>query len=154
MRLSKDLSKTLVSVCRPLIEDLKLELVDIDCKRENGRTILEVVIDKEGGVTVDDCALVSRKISLILDIEDVIPFKYYLEVGSPGVFRKLRTGKEFERYTGSRVKAMTRLPVEGETQFIGILRRFGEGKVVLANGEQSVELELDGIKEIHLFPDI
>jgi len=86
-----------------------------------------------GGVTHEDCANVSRELGTILDVEDAVPGgTYLLEVSSPGLDRKLWRPADFERFTSSRVKLMTREPVNGNRHFEGRLERFGGGKLVLA----------------------
>ena len=77
MLLTNGLSRTLTDLIQPVIADLGLELIEISSKQDKERNILEIVIDKENGVTVDDCAIVSRKVSLLLDVEDIIQQKYF-----------------------------------------------------------------------------
>ena len=94
--------------------------------------MLRVFIDKPGGVTHQDCEMVSREMGTILDVEDAVPGgSYSLEVSSPGLDRKLARPADFERFVGSRVKLTTREPIEGNRFFEGRLESFQEGRLVL-----------------------
>ncbi|NQU65869.1 MAG: ribosome maturation factor RimP [SAR324 cluster bacterium] len=154
MLLSENLSNTLTELIQPLAQISGLELVEIALKQGDGYTILDVVIDKSGGVTIDDCATLSKKISLTLDIEDLIPFKYHLEVGSPGIFRKLKSDKEIENHVHERVKAVFFEPVSGHLKFVGTLVRFQDQKVFIQKESEELVADLQQIKSIQLFPDI
>ena len=96
----------------------------------------------QGGVTHEDCAAVSREVSAILDVEDAVPGgSYTLEVSSPGLDRRLVRPADYERFTGSRVKLMTREPIEGNRHFEGRLESFREGRLVLELGRQREKRE-------------
>lgn len=90
-----------------LLAPMGLQLVDIEYRKEGRDFVLRLFIDKEGGVTLDDCAAVSREFSELLDIEDFIQEHYSLEVSSPGLNRPLKTDADFERYRGRLVKIRT-----------------------------------------------
>src|SRR5271155_5394240 len=91
-----------------------LEVVEVEMRGAGKARMLRIYIDKPGGVTHEDCANLSREVSTIFDVEDVIPGdSYVLEVSSPGLDRKLSRAADFERFTGSRVKITTRDPVNG-----------------------------------------
>jgi ribosome maturation factor RimP len=154
MRLTKEISERLLALVGPVVTETGLELVEINLKRENEREILDIVIDSERGVTVDDCALISEKVSLLLDIEDLFQHKYYLEVGSPGIFRELKSEKDFLKNTGKRVKAKFRSPVNGYKQFIGLLQACRGTLIVLSDGTQEFEVALANLKKIQLYPEL
>ncbi|MBU2510116.1 ribosome maturation factor RimP [bacterium] len=154
MRLSKDISKKLSDIIGPVIEESGMELVEISSRQEQNRNILVVNIDKETGITVDDCAAVSEKVSLLLDVEDIIQQQYYLEIGSPGIFRELKKERDFLRSLNKRVKAVLRAPIKGKKQFIGILKQYEDQLITLANEEAEVSIRLENLKRIQLFPDI
>ena len=101
-----------------------LELVEVEFRGGGKSRMLRIFIDKPGGVTHEDCANLSREVGTILDVEDVVPGSYMLEVSSPGLDRKLSRPADFERFTGSRVKIMTREPVNGNRHFDGRLQSF------------------------------
>src|SRR5260221_12127965 len=112
---------------------LGLEVVEVELRGVGGKSrMLRIFIDKPAGVTHEDCAQVSREVSTILDVEDAMSGgPYVLEVSSPGLDRKLFRASDFERFQGSRVKLMTRNPVNGNRQFEGRLERFESGKLTL-----------------------
>jgi ribosome maturation factor RimP len=126
--------------------------------------------DQLAGVTHEDCANYSRELGTILDVEDAVPGSgYLLEVSSPGLDRKLVKPADFERFSGSRVKIMTRDPVDGNRHFDGRLCSVGDGRIALAphreskkgkkrqNTEQqaqAVEIELSNIERARLVPEI
>lgn len=152
--LSKNISKQLNSLIKPVVDELGFELVGISQKQENSRSILEIIIDKEQGITLDDCALVSEKISLLLDVEDIFQNKYYLEVGSPGIFRELTREQDFKRSLGKRIKANLKNPVKGQRQWVGMLKVHADQRIIIGVAHGEIPIDLDNIKSIQLFPDI
>src|SRR5260370_37540931 len=116
-----------------------LEVVDVEWRGSANARMLRVFLDKPGaasgdpmaGVTTGDCANFSREFGTILDLEDAMPGSYTLEVTSPGLDRKLTKAADFERFTGSRMKLMTRRPVNNNRYFEGRLESFREGKLTL-----------------------
>ena len=116
-----------------------LEVVDIEFRGSGKARMLRVFLDKPGaasgdplaGVTHGDCANFSREFGTILDVEDAVPGSYTLEVSSPGLDRKLTKAAEFERFVGSRMRLMTRQPVNNNRYFEGRLERFHEGLLTL-----------------------
>ncbi len=117
-----------------------LEVVLVECLKMKSHWLVRVYIDKEGGVTVDDCALVSDKLGDVLDVHDVPPGQYTLEISSPGLDRPLHRDKDFIRYRGSRIHVRLLEKLEGRRDFRGELTAYeddAEGKVVVlvANGE-------------------
>ncbi len=101
------LNEQIVELVTPVVEDLGLELVDLEYKREGHGWILRFFLDKPGGITLDDCADASREISSLLDVEDIIDTAYYLEVSSPGIDRPLKKLMDFDRFSGQLVKIKT-----------------------------------------------
>jgi ribosome maturation factor RimP len=118
-------------ILRPLLDAEGLSLVDVEYKREQGGWVLRVFIDKEGGVTLDDCAQVSREFGQLLDVEDIIPTSYHLEVSSPGLDRPLKREEDFVKYSGRRVRIKTTEQVSGRRNFKGALLGCTEGKVMV-----------------------
>ncbi len=118
-------------IIEPVINALGVELDDIEFKKMRGKALLRVFIEKEGGVTIDDCEAVSREIEAVLDVEDPIPCAYVLEVSSPGLDRPLKSEKDFRRFSGRTVRVVTREPVDGQTFFIGRLVEAGDEKISL-----------------------
>jgi len=145
-----------------------VELVEIELKGGGKARTLRLTIDKPEGVTHEDCANVSREVSTILDVEDVVPGgSYLLEVSSPGLDRKLLRPEDYKRFTGSRIKVMTREPVNGSRHFEGRLQSFEDGKLLLeilsekkkpkpghAHPGQKIEIDLANVEKANLVPEI
>jgi len=144
-----------------------LEVVEIELRGGGKNRMLRVFLDKPAGVTHEDCALFSREFGTILDVEDVVPGgTYVLEVSSPGLDRKLNRAADYERFAGSRVKLMTRQPVNGNRNFEGRLESFRDGRLTLDLSEarkkkrpaldasQKVEIELTNVEKANLVPEI
>src|SRR6476660_3440629 len=109
-----------------------LETVEVELRGGGKARMLRIVIDKPSGVTHEDCANLSRELGTILDVEDAVPGgSYTLEVSSPGLDRKLLKAADYERFAGSRVKLMTRQPVNGNRHFEGKLESFRDGRLTL-----------------------
>lgn len=130
----------------PLIEENNFELVDVEYVREGSNWFLRVYIDKEGGITVDDCELVSRALSDLLDVEDYIPDAYILEVSSPGLGRQLKKDKDFKRSIGEVIELKLYKAINKQKEFEGVLVSFDEETL-------TIELE-DGNQESFQRTDI
>lgn len=111
----------------PIVEDMELELVDIEYVKEGRDWFLRVFIDKETGVDIEECGLVSERLSEKLDEADPIEHNYFLEVSSPGAERPLKNHAHFEKAIGKNVFIKVYEPIEGEKTFEGILTSF-DGK--------------------------
>ena len=118
-------------IIEPVIKGLGVALEDMELRKMGRRVFLRVIIDKEGGVTIDNCELVSREIEAQLDVEDPIPYPYTLEVSSPGLDRPLKTPGDFKRFCGKTVRIVTSAPVENQTFFIGEIIEAGDTEVTL-----------------------
>lgn len=108
----------------PIFQELSLELVDIEYVKEGKNWYLRVYIDKDTGVDIEDCGLVSERLSEKLDELDPIPHNYFLEVSSPGAERPLKKEKDFEKAIGKNVFVKTYEPIDGEKGFEGKLLEF------------------------------
>jgi ribosome maturation factor RimP len=140
--MSKELVEKARQVMIPPVEAAGYELVDVDWKREQTGWVLRAYIDKPGGISHEDCERVSRELSPVLDVHDVIPQAYNLEVSSPGLDRPLRTAEHFRRFIGRRAKVRLLEGLEGRRNFAGA--------IVAVDGERNqVTLDVDG-KEYHL----
>ncbi|MFD1705913.1 ribosome maturation factor RimP [Siminovitchia sediminis] len=111
----------------PILDDLQLELVDIEYVKEGKNWYLRLFIDKENGVDIEECGIVSERLGEKLDEMDPIPHNYFLEVSSPGAERPLKKAQDFTKAVGKQVNIKTYEPVEGEKEF--------EGKLTEFNGE-------------------
>jgi ribosome maturation factor RimP len=125
----------------PVLLSGGLELVEVEYRREARGWVLRLYVDKEGGITLDDCAQISREIGRNLDVEDFITTPYILEVSSPGLTRSLKTEKDFMKYRNCLVKVRTNQPVENRRQFTGRLQGVAE---------EGIQIEVDG--KIFLVP--
>lgn len=115
----------------PLIKQHQFELVDVEYVKEGGSWYLRAYIDKPGGITVDDCELVSRALSDLLDEHDFIEDAYILEVSSPGLGRPLKKDKDFARSIGEEVDVKTFRVIQHQKDFTGILKAYDKEKIVL-----------------------
>lgn len=106
-----DIVSRVTELAQPLAASLGLELVEVEYKQEGRQMVLRLFIDREGGVSLDDCSAVSRELSEVLDVEDFIPGHYNLEVSSPGLNRPLKRLADYERFTGRLVKIRTFEPL-------------------------------------------
>ncbi|HEU5452187.1 MAG TPA: ribosome maturation factor RimP [Terriglobales bacterium] len=139
-----------------------LEVVEVELRGGGKARMLRVTIDKPAGVTHEDCGNVSRELGTILDVEDAVPGgSYTLEVSSPGLDRKLLKASDYERFAGSRVKLMTREPIEGSRHFEGRLHGIQDGRIRLQriatrkNRQEAGEMEiaLANVEKANLVPE-
>jgi ribosome maturation factor RimP len=117
----QDVIKKVEAVVRPILDGYGFEWVDAEYLSEQSRWVLRLYIDKPGGITLDDISLVSREASSILDVEDVIPHRYVLEVSSPGLARPLAKPAHFERALGKRASIKARTPLDGRRNFKAVI---------------------------------
>lgn len=124
----------------PLITEHQFELVDVEFVKEGSNRYLRLYIDKEGGITVNDCELISRPLSDMLDVEDYIEESYILEVSSPGLGRPLKKDKDFKRSLGEEVEIRLFRPVDRSKEWTGILKAYDAQTVTIEteDGEEKV----------------
>ncbi|WP_455488401.1 ribosome maturation factor RimP [Haemophilus sp.] len=144
------LEQNLQEMLQGAVEDLGCELWGIECQRAGCFMTVRLFIDKEGGVTVDDCADVSRQVSAILDVEDPIADKYNLEVSSPGLDRPLFTLPQFERYVGQDISVYLRIPVMERRKWQGKLERIENDMVTLIVDDQEQVLVFGNIQKANV----
>lgn len=142
--------QTVESLILPVLKDLGLELVDIEYRREGRGWVLRIYIDKEGGITLDDCARVSRQAGDLIDIDDLIPNEYCLEVSSPGLDRPLKKEQDFIKYKDRRIQLNTFAPIDTRRNFKGIIKDFREGKLFLDAQGEPFEIPLENIAKAKL----
>ena len=126
----------------------------VDCERVSGANLLRILIDKDGGVTVDDCALVSNHLIRLFEVEGVSYDR--LEVSSPGLDRPLITHEDYERFKGELVSVQTNLPINGRKNFKGVLGGLNaEQEVVISiENDQQISIDIREIKRTKLVPKI
>ena len=134
----------------PIVEEKGVEIYDIEFVKEAGEFYLRVYIDKEGGVTIDDCEAVSRRLSDELDRADYIEDGYILEVSSPGLGRTLKKDRHFGKSIGDEVEVKLYKPVDKQKEFIGILKAYDEKTVTIEDEQGERVFERDQIAKIRL----
>ena len=115
----------------PIVEANNFELVDVEYVKEAGTWYLRIYIDKEGGIFINDCELVSRVLSEIMDQDDPIEDAYILEVSSPGLGRPIKKDKDFQRNLGDEVEIRTYKPINKQKEFVGLLDSWDKETVTL-----------------------
>ena len=122
----------------PILERMHFELVDVEYVKEGGTWYLRAYIDKEGGITVNDCEAVAREMNEILDREDFVEDSYVFEVSSPGLGRPLKKEKDYVRSMGKEIEIRTYRAINREKEFYGILSAYDESTVTIEteNGEK------------------
>ena len=120
----------------PIMEENGFELVDVEYVKEGSSWYLRAYIDKAGGITIDDCELVSRALSDLLDKEDFIETAYILEVSSPGLLRPIKKDKDFERNMGRNVEVRCFKMIDKQKEFTGILLAYDADSVTVKTSEK------------------
>ena len=134
----------------PIVERRGFELVDVEYVKEAGTWYLRGYIDKEGGITINDCEAVSREFSDLLDEADFIDDSYVMEISSPGLDRPLKKEKDFIRSVGKRVEIRTYRPIEKQKEFTGVLTAFDADTVTILEDEKEMVFQKKDIALIRL----
>ena len=134
------------ALAKPVVEEEGCELWSVEYIREAGTWYLRVLIDKDGGVGIDDCERISRRLDPILDDADPIPDSYVFEVGSAGAERELKRPSDFERYIGAEVEVKLYQPYQGKKSYVGSLEAYEDGNVTVS----SVLLKKEQIAQVKL----
>ncbi len=146
-RIVKEVSR----IAESLLPEFGMEMVDVEFRFERGRWTLRVFIDKEGGVTLEDCATVSRDLGDVVEGENIIDRPYVLEVSSPGFDRPLRKEQDFIRSIGRLITIEMARPVNKRRNFTGRLAYVKDGTVrILVDDADLFELPIDGIKRARI----
>jgi len=143
--------EALIELLEPAVSAMGYELTDIDAHLGR-RGLLRLFIDREGGVTVEDCQRVSEQVSALLDVEDPLPGSYVLEVSSPGFDRRLRKRTHFERFVGERTRVELRDALDGRRNFVGTLVGVDDDVVSLEVDGRTWSLPLNDIAVARLAP--
>jgi len=134
----------------PAIVGLGYELVGVEYRPNQRGSLLRIYIDKQGGVGVDDCALVSQQVSGVLDVEDPIPGQYNLEVSSPGLDRPVFKPGDYDRFAGARIRVRMSGLYEGRRKITGVLVGLREGAVVIDEDGVEHRVPLERIEKANL----
>ncbi|MCR5204253.1 MAG: ribosome maturation factor RimP [Lachnospiraceae bacterium] len=137
----------------PIVASLGFSVVDVEYVKEGADYYLRAYIDKEGGITVDDCEKVSRSLEEKLDTEDFIPNAYILEVSSPGLGRQLKKEKHYLANIGEKVDVKLYKAIDKVKDFVGILKAYENGRFVFEVDGKKIELEASAISKINLHVD-
>ncbi len=137
----------------PICERHGVEIYDVEYVEEVGEWYLRAYIDKEGGVTINDCEAVSREMSDALDNDDFIEDAYYLEVSSPGLGRQLKKDRHFEKSIGLEVEFKTFKPIDKQKEFAGILKNFTSDEITVEIDGNDVSFSRKDIAVIRLALD-
>jgi ribosome maturation factor RimP len=156
--MSSGLAENVEQQIQRIVESEGLELVHIDYRRQGRGFLLRIDIDKEGGVTVEDCSLISQQVSTWLDVEDPIPGEFELQVSSPGLDRKFYKSADYEKFTGRLVRVKTSKAIRGLHVIVGRLKSFDGATVVVTDPvmkkDPDYEIPLGDIKETRLEVEI
>jgi len=133
--MSNEIVDRVRALAEPILSEEGMELVEIQYRREAHGWVLRFYIDKEGGVTLEDCSRINQEVGRTLDVEDFIPTRYHLEVSSPGLNRPLKNEKDFLKYRNRFIKIKTFDPIDKRRQFKGKL---------LDLVENQIQMEIDG----------
>jgi ribosome maturation factor RimP len=149
-------TSSLERMLRPVVEDGGYELVDLQLRSEGGRWVLRLLVDRPGGITLDECARLSRELSPHLDVADLLPFRYVLEVSSPGIRRPLKSPADFERFLGERIEVAALELVGGRKTFRG--RNLGvdeQGNLTVEEApEKRVVIAFGNVRRANLDPEL
>lgn len=150
------ITEQIADLLQPILDSMGLELVEVEFKKLGRGHLLQIFIDKPGGVTLDDCADVSRELSIQLDVEDCIPGRYTLEVSSPGLNRPLKKEQDFVRFQGQLAVIKTTELLQDEKgsrrkTFLGVIQGVEDGVVVTRLKEGALaRIPLNMIDKAHL----
>jgi ribosome maturation factor RimP len=152
------LPERVTSEIEKIVASEGLELVHVEYRRQGRTYLLRIDIDKEGGVTLDDCQLVSQQVSAWLDVEDPVPGEYELQVSSPGLDRKFYRDSDYQKFIGRLVRVKTSAAIRGLHVIVGRLKEFDGKKIVVTDPmmkkDPDYEIPLADIKETRLEVEI
>lgn len=129
-----------------------VELVDLIIQNQGRKKLLQFFVDKEGGVTLDDCAALTDKIDSILEMENLIDGAYILEVSSPGIKRALKKPAHFKKFINQRVRVIVKTPIEGRGFFTGTIASADDNGFVLDDGTTQFNFKYADVKKVNLDP--
>jgi len=127
-----------------------IEVVEVEVKGGGRNQFVRISIDKPAGVSHADCELISQQVGTILDVEDIVPGHYTLEVSSPGVERKLLKPGDYERFQGKKVTVTLRAPVENQRHWIGTLAGVSDGLISLDAAGRQIRFPFEQVEKAHL----
>lgn len=144
------ISDLVYELAKPVVEEEGCRLWSVDYVREAGTWFLRVFIDKDGGVGIDDCERISRRLDPVLDEADPIQDSYVFEVGSAGAERELKRPSDFQQFMGSEVEVKLYQGRNGRKSFVGQLSAYEEGAVSIVQGGEAIRFEPEQIAQVRL----
>jgi ribosome maturation factor RimP len=144
------LSSRIEEIAQRVASSEGIEVVEVEVKGGGKNQFVRISIDKPAGVSHADCELISQQVGTILDVEDVVPGHYTLEVSSPGVERKLRKPADFERFLGKKAKVTLREPVERNRHWEGILAGYADGLISLDVNGRPIRFPFEQVEKANL----
>ena len=150
---TKNVAGVVTELIAPVANELGYELWDVEFVKEGTRRILRVTIDREEGITIEDCEKMHRAIDPVLDEADPIESAYYLEVSSPGIERELRTDRHVEACVGCRVEVRLYAPLDGTKTYVGVLAGFADGKITVETAAGARAFEKKDVAKIRTLYD-
>ena len=146
----EDMKKKITELADSVAGQYGVDIVDVELAGSSGKPLIRIFIDKENGVTLDDCGKFSRALSALFDVEDPIPTSYILEVSSPGLDRPLKVIRDFERSIGKLVRIVTRTKIDEQYVFTGRLTRVEGENIILSFDDKEMEIPFDQISRARL----
>ena len=134
----------------PIIDENHFELVDVEYVKEGANWYLRIYADKDGGISIDDCVLISRALEAKLDADDFIKDAYILEVSSPGLGRPLKKEKDYQRSIGQSVDIKLYKAIDKQKEFTGILKEYSKERIILSIGGTDQEFETKSVASARL----
>ena len=144
------ITESIIAIIEPVIAEENLELVDVEYKKFGRSWTLRVYIDRDGGITVEDCQKVSRQIEDMIEIDELIANTYVLEVSSPGLDRSLKKEREFLKFRNKPIKVKTFAPIGDRKNFSGTIQDCRNEILYLVENETALEISLNNIAQAKL----
>lgn len=142
------------TLVKPIADELNYEVYHIEFVKENNEFYLRIYIDKEEGISITDCEVLSRRVSDVLDVEDPIDKAYYLEVSSPGLNRRLFKDEHFKKFVGREVLVKLNGNIEGKKNIKGLLKEVNEENIIVEDNEKAITIPKSKIKAANLEGEI
>jgi ribosome maturation factor RimP len=145
-----EMERVVSEIVEPIVTSHGMELIGVEYRRETGGWVLRIYIDKKGGVSLDDCVLVSNEVGPVIDVEDLFQTPYTMEVSSPGLNRALKKARDFERFKGRVVKIRTHDAIGGRRNFKGRLLGCTNAVIQIGIGGEVLDVPLLNVAKANL----
>lgn len=150
----QEVLEKLERICTPVLDQLGFRLIEWEYTNEQGRWIIRLYIDREGGVKIDDCERISHALEDLIDVELDLNRGYSLEVSSPGINRPLRRPEDFSRFKGSTIKLTTSHPLNGRSNYCGVIENVTSDAVDMVVDGMRFHIPFDALKKARLAEEI